>query len=204
MADSLIDGLTITKKDDNGQTEYGRALANGYSAVTFDESKAFSYTNGLLAPGEILTTVTLNTDGTGTVSNHTVTLFEWSNLLLLTSSFDQSQREQGKPTSGAPLKLLSDFVSSIVGTETNISVNLPNVPGPATGAGSTDKLSKKDDDLISGSLKRSPSYRSELAQKTYREIRDLAKQGGAEGKAARGMKKLIEQAERLREKGKGK
>jgi RHS repeat-associated protein len=39
-------------EDDNGQTEYDRALANGYSAVTFDESKPFSYTNGRFGPGK--------------------------------------------------------------------------------------------------------------------------------------------------------
>lgn len=52
--------------------------------------------------------------------------------------------------------------------------------------------------VISRSLKRSRSYRSELGQKTYREIIEAAKKGGAEGNAARGMKKLIEQGERLR------
>lgn len=85
-------------------------------------------------------------------------------------------------------------------------MDLPNVPGPAPGVASTqsDKLSKKADDLISGSLKRSRSYRSELAQKTYREILELAKKGGAEGKAAKGMKKLIEHGPRIMEKIKGK
>jgi RHS repeat-associated protein len=53
------------EKDDNGQTEYDRALAAGYSAVTFDESKRFSFTNGKFAPGEILTTVTLDPRGPG-------------------------------------------------------------------------------------------------------------------------------------------
>jgi len=43
-----------------------------------------------------------------------------------------------------------------------------------------------------------------LGQKTYKEIIEAAKSGGPEGKAARGMKKLIEQGERLREKVKGK
>jgi hypothetical protein len=66
------------------------------------------------------------------------------------------------------------------------------------------KLAKKADDLISGSLKRSKSYHSELGQKTYQEIIELSKQGGLIGKAAQQMKKLIENSERLRDKIKGK
>lgn len=52
------------------------------------------------------------------------------------------------------------------------------------------------DDLISGSLKRAKSYHAEYGKKTYDEIKAAAK---TDGKARR-MKKLIEQAERLREK----
>jgi hypothetical protein len=66
------------------------------------------------------------------------------------------------------------------------------------------KLGKKADELISGSLKRSQSYHSDLGQKTYQEIIELSKQGGLKGKAAQQMKKLIENSERLRDKIKGK
>ena len=62
-------------------------------------------------------------------------------------------------------------------------------------------LGKKADELISGSLKRSKSYHSELGSKTKDEIIDLARKGN---QAAKQMKKLIEQGERLREKVKGK
>jgi len=58
------------------------------------------------------------------------------------------------------------------------------------------------DDLIPGSLKRSRSYHQDYGQKTYREIRNLAAAHPPDRKA-RQMKKLIEQAERLRQKGKG-
>jgi hypothetical protein len=58
------------------------------------------------------------------------------------------------------------------------------------------------DDLISGSLKRSKSYHSDYGQKTIRELKDLAA-GDPPDKKARQMKKLIDQAERLRNKGKG-
>jgi hypothetical protein len=58
------------------------------------------------------------------------------------------------------------------------------------------------DDLIPGSLKRSKSYHQDYGKKTYKEIKDLA---GAHppDKKARQMKKLIEQAQRLQQKGKG-
>jgi hypothetical protein len=58
------------------------------------------------------------------------------------------------------------------------------------------------DDLISGSLKRSKSYHADYGGKSYKEIKDLAAATPPDKKARR-MKKLIEQAERLREKGKG-
>jgi RHS repeat-associated protein len=131
-------------KDANGQTEYARALANGYSAVTFDESKSFSYTSGLLAPGENLTTVTLSPDGlaASSISTHTVTWGEWTKFLAITGINDigaiGGQMEGANvKTTGIPGKLLSDFVSSLVGVETNIYANLPSAPGPAAGVGST-------------------------------------------------------------------
>lgn len=58
------------------------------------------------------------------------------------------------------------------------------------------------DDLISGSLKRSNSYHFDYGKKTYKEIKDLADAKPPDRKA-RQMKKLIEQSQRLREKGKG-
>lgn len=59
------------------------------------------------------------------------------------------------------------------------------------------QLFKKAEDLISGKLKRSKSYHQECADKSYQEILQLAKSGD---KKAKQMKKLIEQAERLRQK----
>ena len=58
------------------------------------------------------------------------------------------------------------------------------------------------DDVISGSLKRSRSYHADYGKKTYKEIKDLAAANPPDQKA-RQMKKLIEQAVRLQEKGKG-
>ncbi len=58
------------------------------------------------------------------------------------------------------------------------------------------------DDVIPGSLKRSRSYHSDYGELTYKEIKDLA-DANPPDKKARQMKKLIEQTERLREKGKG-
>jgi hypothetical protein len=57
------------------------------------------------------------------------------------------------------------------------------------------------DDAISGSLKKSPSYHSELGGKTKSEIDILAKGKGEVAKKAKQMKKLIEQGERLQNKG---
>lgn len=58
------------------------------------------------------------------------------------------------------------------------------------------------DDVIPGSLKRSKSYHGDYGRKTYKEIKDLAAVNPPD-KKARQMKKLIEQAERLQKKGKG-
>jgi hypothetical protein len=58
------------------------------------------------------------------------------------------------------------------------------------------------DDVIPGSLKRSRSYHGDYGRKTYQEIKELATAAPPDPKA-RQMKKLIEQAERLRQKGKG-
>jgi hypothetical protein len=58
------------------------------------------------------------------------------------------------------------------------------------------------DDVIPGSLKRSKSYHADYGQKTYKEIKDLAAANPPD-KKARQMKKLIEQTERLQNKGKG-
>ncbi len=58
------------------------------------------------------------------------------------------------------------------------------------------------DDVSPGSLKRSKSYHQDYGKKTYKEIKDLAAGDPPDGKA-RQMKKLIEQADRLRQKGKG-
>jgi hypothetical protein len=58
------------------------------------------------------------------------------------------------------------------------------------------------DHIIPGSLKRSKSYHSEYGKKKYKEIKDLAAANPPDQKA-RQMKKLIEQAERLRKKEKG-
>jgi hypothetical protein len=58
------------------------------------------------------------------------------------------------------------------------------------------------DDLISASLKRSKSYHRDYGQKTYGEIKRLAKRKPADRKA-RQMKKLIEQSRRLKDKGTG-
>lgn len=57
------------------------------------------------------------------------------------------------------------------------------------------------DDVIPGSLKRSPSYHSDYGKKTYKEIKDLAA-GNPPDQKARQMKKLIEQTKRLQQKGK--
>lgn len=61
---------------------------------------------------------------------------------------------------------------------------------------------KNDDlaaDLIPGSLKRSKSYHTDYGMKTYGEIKRLAA-GKPTDRKAQQMKKLIEQAERLRDK----
>ena len=58
------------------------------------------------------------------------------------------------------------------------------------------------DNLISGSLKRSKSYRANYGGLTYKELKELAAAIPPDTNA-RQMKKLIDQAVRLRAKGKG-
>ena len=58
------------------------------------------------------------------------------------------------------------------------------------------------DQVIPGSLKRSKSYHRAYGKKTYKELKKLAARKPPDRKA-RQMKKLIEQALRLRQKGKG-
>ncbi len=58
------------------------------------------------------------------------------------------------------------------------------------------------DDVIPGSLKRSKSYHSDYGKMTCKEIKELAAAIPPD-KKARQMKKLIEQVERLQQKGKG-
>jgi RHS repeat-associated protein len=77
-------------------------------------------------------------------------------------------------------------------TSTVSNTASPN-PDPNQQKGKPDEK-KKADDQIRASQKRSPSYHSEYGQKTYGEIKDLAKAGDQK---ARQMKKLIEQAARL-------
>lgn len=58
------------------------------------------------------------------------------------------------------------------------------------------------DNVIPGSLKRSKSYHSDYGKKTYKEIKDMSAAKPPDQKA-RQMKKLIEQADRLKQKLKG-
>jgi hypothetical protein len=55
------------------------------------------------------------------------------------------------------------------------------------------------DDVITGSLKRSRSYHADYGNKTYKELKQLARSKPPDTKA-RQMKKLMEQVQRLREK----
>ncbi len=71
----------------------------------------------------------------------------------------------------------------------------PN-PDPNQQKGKPDDK-KKADDQIRGRLRKSTSYSSEYGNKTYAEIKELAKAGDAKAKA---MKKLIDQSARLMEK----
>jgi len=56
-------------------------------------------------------------------------------------------------------------------------------------------------ELIRGGLKRSDSYASELEELSYSEICKLSRGAGELAKKAKGMKKLIEQGDRLKGKG---
>ena len=80
----------------------------------------------------------------------------------------------------------------------------PEHSGKATGKGSKVDLDAVRDwpaqELISGSLKKSPSYATELAERTVEELLELQQAGGPLGVKAGKMLKLIKDAERLRAK----
>ena len=96
-------------------------------------------------------------------------------------------------------------VSAWVGLAASVVAIIPGIGDAAKGLykGSSEfavNTTKNAGDLISGSLKRSPSYHSELANKSYAEIVTLSKGQGELANKATQMKKLIEQNKRLMEK----
>jgi RHS repeat-associated protein len=97
------------------------------------------------------------------------------------------------------LEFLIPESDSAAGFQVMMSVVPIGRLGKLTGLGA-----RRVGDLISGSLKRSSSYRSELADKTYQEIVDLARSNGPQAEAAKKMKKLVDEAQRLQEKISGK
>jgi RHS repeat-associated protein len=139
------------EKDDNGKTAYDRAIAAGYSAVTFDESKPFSWTTGIFAPGETVTTTTLNPDnGTPAKYTHTVTKTEYAGLLLFAGLIDALAMEMSGEHPGALGFVIGEGIKSITGGEggeTNATIDLPNVPEPAVGMAKGGKQNKKDSGL---------------------------------------------------------
>ena len=117
------------KKDDNGQTEYDRALAAGYSAVTFDESKNFSFATGLFAPAEVVSTVTLRTDGAIIQSHHVVTLTEWLTVFYTLYYIEHVvMPESGSRSSD---QILNELIASVIGAAPNVEFNPPEIPAPA-------------------------------------------------------------------------
>ncbi|HZW34500.1 MAG TPA: hypothetical protein VFF52_27495 [Isosphaeraceae bacterium] len=59
------------------------------------------------------------------------------------------------------------------------------------------------DDVIPATLKRSQSYHADYGRKTYKQIKDPAAANPPDRKARQMKKNLIEQTERLQNKGKG-
>jgi hypothetical protein len=84
----------------------------------------------------------------------------------------------------------------------NSDLELSDRGGKTIGKGSKVDLDALRDrpaqELISGSLKKSPSYAAELAEQTVGELLELQKAGGLAGVKAGKMLKLIKDAERLR------
>jgi hypothetical protein len=121
------------EKDENGQTAYDRAIAAGWTAVKFDESKNYTFVNGLVAPGETLRIVTLTTDGSILSQTHTVTWTEWSALLYWDSKIGGVFSE----------KLITDFFISRFADGKDAPDNPPSVPAAATGTKLTPSEAKK-------------------------------------------------------------
>lgn len=102
----------------------------------------------------------------------------------------------GNDLAAAWAELLADDVIPESQADLGIELAAAMIPGGKGG--------KIADDLIRGSLKASKSYRAELGKKTYAEIIKLSKGKGPTAQAAKQMKKLIEQSERLLDKVRGK
>jgi len=101
-------------------------------------------------------------------------------------------------TAPAPLQLPTIFNEDKADDAGKPNEGNKNTPPPTPGPKADEPPA---DDQISGSLKRSPSYHSELGSKTKSELEKLAKQGGEVGKRAKQMLKLIKEGTRLRGKG---
>jgi RHS repeat-associated protein len=109
------------EKDDNGQTEYDRAIAAGWTAVKFNESKNYTFVDGLLAPWETVRIVTLTTDGRIVSQTYTISYTEWTALLYWNSKIGGVFSE----------KLATDFFLSRFADKVAPD-NPPSVPAAAT------------------------------------------------------------------------
>ena len=110
------------EKDQNGQTAYDRAIGAGWTAVRFNESKNYSYINGLIAPGEQIRVATLTTDGQVLSTMHTVTWSDWAQLAYISSQ-----------TGYMSERLVQDFFISRFADGMNAPAPAPEVPMAAMG-----------------------------------------------------------------------
>ena len=185
------------KKDANGQTEYDRALGGEWSKVHFNESKNYTFVNGLFAPGETLTIHTLSPNGpdSSSIVIHTVTWREWATLLYAGGISDRS---------------ITEFFISRFADGMNAPQGPPSVPAAATGikltpsevrklGGLANRAEEKVADVIRSRGGNAGNVRQagEWAQKTLGETAQAATQGDSTAETAI---KIAKQAGRLGQK----
>ena len=104
-----------------------------------------------------------------------------------------------EPSWGDLYRELNEKHPDYIGNKMEEGMLLAMGAGGASAIRTPANLAKNAGDLISGDLKRSSSFSSELANKSYKEILKLSQENGELAQKAKQMKKLIEQSPRLME-----
>jgi RHS repeat-associated protein len=183
-------------KDANGQTEYDRALKSGWSKVGFNENdpNGFTFTNGVFALGNTLTTYTLHLDGSVNISTRVVGIGEWLKSYLLRALADYASEARTGETAGAVQELLSNQFGNPIDS-------LPDLPTVAPAAGSFGDPNTSIEKQLAGKgqlkdLRANPNLRGvdidDLLRKTPAQVEQMAKEGKITQRILKTIKKAFE------------